>query len=238
MLAAIDSGNSSLKIGIFSEGKLLTILNPQNTGDIRDMIRQFPVHKIVISDVAGRKESILTAIPGGIPRLVVSHELRLPFTIRYRTPETLGADRIAAVAGARDEFRNTDILIVDAGTCITYDLLEENGDYLGGGISPGIGLRLKALHDFTANLPDIEVNEHYELIGTDTAGSMRSGTIGGIVRELDGMIEQYRFRYPGLKVLMTGGAAGFFENELKGPIFVVPGLVLNGLRVIAECNEV
>ena len=142
------------------------------------------------------------------------------------------------MAGAWDQYGGSDILVINAGTCITYDFIDKEGNYLGGGISPGIDLRLKSLHDFTANLPDVRNNADYVLIGTDTESSIRSGTIGGAVEEIYGMIGRYRIYYPDLKIVMCGGSSAFFESKIKGTIFVHPELVLRGLRVIAEHNEI
>jgi type III pantothenate kinase len=238
MIAAIDSGNSAVKLGIFDQQKLIYVNYSAQVETIPGLLRNHPVHRVIISDVAGKKNDLVSALGNSAKILHVRHDLKFPFHIRYGSPETLGTDRISSVAGAWDRYGGSDILVINAGTCITYDLIDKEGNYLGGGISPGIDLRLKSLHAFTASLPDVLNNGDYVLIGDDTESSIRGGTIGGAVEEIYGMIGRYRIYYPDLKTVMCGGSSAFFESKIKGTIFVHPELVLWGLRVIAEHNEI
>jgi type III pantothenate kinase len=154
----------------------------------------------------------------------------------YATPTTLGVDRIAGVCGAKHMSPKTNVLVIDAGTCITYDFLDRDGNFLGGGISPGLMMRFNAVHNFTARLPLVPLVEIAPLIGDSTETCIQSGVINGLIEELGGIISLYRQKFEGLAVILSGGDARFFENKLKGSIFAVPELVLSGLNSILIHN--
>jgi type III pantothenate kinase len=145
-------------------------------------------------------------------------------------------DRIAGVCGAIQLFPGSNNLVIDAGTCITYDFVDEMAQYHGGGISPGLNMRFKAVHTFTAKLPLVSAKAGVDLIGTTTETSIQSGVINGLLSEIEGTIGRYAVKFPGLKVILCGGDAGFFENQLKATIFAVPDLVLFGLNSILIHN--
>jgi type III pantothenate kinase len=238
MIAAIDSGNSSVKLGIFKEGVLIKTFNSVANTDIPSILRSYPFKKIIISDVGGKKEELISMMPENARLIIMNHELNFEFTIKYKTPQTLGTDRLAGIAGAWNKYGPSNILVVDIGTCVTYDFIDHLGNYWGGGISPGIDLRIKSLHAFTSNLPLVIPQGRFKLFGNDTDSSIQSGTVGGIVAEINGMMECYREKYSSLKIVICGGSSGFFESKIKGPIFVFPGLVLWGLCIIAIHNEI
>ncbi len=160
--------------------------------------------------------------------------LSLPINNCYKTPQTLGVDRIAAVCGAFEIFPDRDCLVIDAGTAITYDFIDRKKNYMGGAISPGISMRFKALHTFTERLPLIAQTDNFDLIGDSTETCILSGVLNGVVQEMNGCIEQYRTAYPNLGVVLTGGHTLFFENKLKQPIFAARDLVLSGLNRILQ----
>lgn len=164
---------------------------------------------------------------------------QLPFNNLYESPNTLGMDRLAAVAGAWSRKPDFCSLVIDIGTALTYDLIDEKGRYTGGGISPGLALRCRALHTFTAKLPLVDHNipvSSLALIGQDTVNSIRSGVLHGTAAEIDGMIARYKAEYPGCLVWLTGGDAALFAGCLKSQIFAAPNLVLEGLNSILNCN--
>jgi len=173
-----------------------------------------------------------------INTLVLSHELKLPIEILYKTPQTLGADRIAGSVAASALFEGKNVLKVDFGTCITYDFVNNKQQYLGGAISPGLIMRFKALHNYTAKLPLVDPMQflHYDLTGTDTTTSILSGVVNGIKEEVTGIIKEYEQRFGNLQVVATGGDAGFFVTLLKSEIFARPYLVLEGLNRILNYN--
>ena len=156
----------------------------------------------------------------------------LPVTIAYRTPSTLGRDRLAAVCGAHQLFPKSPCLVIDAGTCITFDLVDAAGNYPGGSISPGLNIRLKAMHTFTGKLPLQEWEDPEDFIGDSTRNSMLQGVKQGLIGEAERQIRLYEARYPDLRILLSGGDSGFFEKHLKKDIFAAPYLVLIGLNAI------
>ncbi len=160
----------------------------------------------------------------------------LPFRNGYATPETLGKDRLAAVAGALARFPGENCLVIDAGTCITYDVLTKDGLYMGGNISPGIGLRFRSLQAFTASLPLVERAEVDNPIGRSTVTAIRNGVQLGAIWEMEGMIAAMQQQWKDLNVLLTGGDADFFEKNLKTRIFAHSDLVLEGLNKILTHN--
>ena len=164
------------------------------------------------------------------------NDVRLPITIKYKTPHTLGKDRIAAVVGAYYLQPNRNILIIDAGTCITYELLEASGSYLGGNISPGMTTRFKALNDYTKKLPLVNEREEVPCWGTCTEDAIRAGVVNGIVFEMDGYIDKAKELYSDVLVFLTGGHSFYFESRLKNFIFADINLVLTGLNRILEYN--
>ena len=168
---------------------------------------------------------------------IVSHKLQLPYTNNYATPKTLGVDRIALVCGAAIQFSNKNVLIIDAGTCITYDFLNDKNEYLGGAISPGIRIRYKSLHDYTSKLPFLQSKEPKNFIGDNTIESINSGVVNGVVQEIDGIINQYRKKYIDLTVVLTGGDTNFLSKQLKSSIFANQNFLLEGLNGILIFNK-
>lgn len=165
---------------------------------------------------------------------ILDHKMKLPIKLGYETPETLGLDRIAGVAGARARFPDTNVLVIDLGTAITYDLLLENGCFLGGNISPGLEIRFKGLDRFTDNLPLVEFDYQDPRLGASTREAIQLGVQLGIQYEIEGYINTLINKYNGLRVILTGGAAEYFVKKLKKTIFVIPNLVLEGLNYILE----
>ena len=162
---------------------------------------------------------------------------KVPFKNLYKTPNTLGVDRIALVAAASQKFKNNDVLMIDAGTCITYDFLNAKNEYLGGAISLGIDMRYKALNSYTSNLPRLKQTELNSRIGDSTQDSMHSGIINGVIKEIEGIISEYRMKYSDLTVVLTGGDTNFLAKQLKSSIFANPNFVLEGLNAILIYNR-
>ncbi|HXA02971.1 MAG TPA: type III pantothenate kinase [Cytophagaceae bacterium] len=235
MNLVIDSGNTALKAAIFEKDQLKELLHNISLEGLKAIAEKYPFKKAVISSV-NESASVISEKINMMNILIIDKHTSLPFKNLYKTPETLGTDRIAAVAGAKTFYPQAPCLAIDAGTCITFDFIDADNNYHGGSISPGINLRFKALHNFTARLPLVNRKERTELIGGNTEESMQSGVMKGIIAEVDGMIDSYRSRYPELQVIICGGDTPFFETNLKQSIFVVPDLVLIGLNRILEYN--
>jgi len=174
-----------------------------------------------------------SAIP--VPVFEISHKAKLPFTIAYQTPETLGADRLAGVAGAAFLFQGKDALVVDAGTCLKFELLRNNV-YEGGSISPGLKMRYRALKTFTQRLPETEHRDFDNLLGDTTETAILSGVQAGFLQEVSGRIHSFLAETPGLQIVLTGGDAPFLAERLKTKIFAEPLLVHYGLYHTLRLN--
>lgn len=229
---AIDIGNTRIKVGLFSDHQLLNVLVDPDLKDLPGLVDENAVDEIMVCSVRSDLDDFETK--AGLNRVTrLDSNTPLPINNRYKTPLTLGMDRLAAAAGAFYLYPNHNCLVIDAGTTITYDFISHKGDYLGGGISPGVELRFKALNQHTRRLPHVQVsNEDFPLIGRDTRGSLVSGVLNGVLAEIEGIVRTYGQKFTNLKVVLCGGDAAFFESRIKAPIFVVPHLVLIGLNSI------
>jgi len=241
MLLALDLGNTNIKSGIFSSGKLThteTLRITENKGFINNIFNKFQdIKTVAICDVS-EKFYLKSFLPEkNIELFLIDNKTKLFFKNNYRTPETLGKDRMAAVAGAIAKFPQTPLLIIDAGTAITFDFVSKERLFLGGNISPGINLRLKALHSFTGKLPLLEKKENFPDIGCSTDEAILSGVIGGIIKEIEGIILAFRQQNPDSKVIFTGGDANFLHRFIKNDIFVLPNLVLEGIYELYKFNR-
>ena len=168
---------------------------------------------------------------------VLSEKTPLPIINSYKTPLTLGKDRLAAVVGASVLYPGKDVLVFDAGTCLTIDFINSDKEYVGGRISPGIEMRYNALHTFTDKLPLIKSEKNTLVIGNDTKTSIISGVQQGILAEVKTIISEYKIQNTDTVFVFTGGDSFYFEKELKNSIFANPNLVLIGLNEILDYNE-
>jgi type III pantothenate kinase len=236
MNLVVDSGNSAAKVGIFDHQNLKekhTFARPE---DLRDFIEKVSYRHLLVSSVKSDAEVILGWSHNAEKKFILTKDLPLPVRNLYSTPGTLGMDRLAAVCGAHLLFPSHDALAIDAGTCITYDFIDKSGTYHGGSISPGLQMRFQAVHTFTAKLPLVSAKAGVKLIGESTETSIQSGVVNGLTAEMEGIIHRYAEKYPDLKVILCGGDAGFFENQVKASIFASPELVLIGLNSILIHN--
>ena len=236
MNIVVDYGNSSAKVGLFTEDKLTKQYNFRASEELKNFLENFSADNFIISSVTKDSDQVSAWATRVKRKFILNPKLPLPVKINYATPDTLGVDRIAGVCGAQYMFPNTNALVIDAGTCITFDFLDNHGNFLGGGISPGLAMRFHAVHNFTARLPLVTSIENPPLIGDSTETCIQSGVINGITAELNGIIGLYKQKFEGLRVILSGGDTRFFENKLKGSIFAVPELVLSGLNSILIHN--
>ena len=236
MNICIDIGNTNAKIGIFEGEELVDLI--LNVGDrkIEKVVKDKAPNYIIISSVKKGFGKLYSKLNFNCNTLVFNHTTSLPIAINYNTPETLGLDRMAAVVGASRLFEGKSCLVIDIGTCITYDLIDAERAYQGGGISPGVEMRLGAMHKFTSKLPKISSKGTVELIGKSTTECMKSGAINGAVAEVEGMIHRYQQFFNDLTIIFCGGGAKFFESKIKDHIFAIPNLVLVGLNQILRYN--
>lgn len=232
----IDVGNSFTKIGVFEKYNLI-FAEKYSEFDIKKfqlLINKYKIKKIISSSVKDIDLSFLNS--KNLKIISFDEKIKTPFINKYKTPKTLGKDRLAAIAGACEIFPNQNVLVIDAGTAITYDIINENNIYLGGNISLGIDMRYKALNSFTNKLPLKEKSEEFYIIGDSTDSAIISGVQNGIVFEINGYIDYFSQYYNDLKVILTGGNCFFFEKIIKKHIFVNQNLVLIGLNKILEYN--
>jgi len=236
MNLVVDSGNSAAKVAIFDQSKLSEKFTFTSETDLQLFLRTTKAENLIVSSVNANAQQICDWAINAKQKFVLTHKLPLPITILYSTPNTLGVDRIAGACGALQLFPGYNSLVIDAGTCITYDFTDEKGNYHGGGISPGLMMRFKAVHTFTAKLPLVTPMDSPELIGNSTESSIQSGIVLGMMGEIETIIVRYQAKYPHLKVILCGGDGPFFENKLKASIFASPDLVLIGLNSILSHN--
>lgn len=235
----IDIGNTFTKVAIVDDNDTVVFIERYEIltiDTLHGVLISHTPQKAIISAVGKKDIKLVEYIKSKISTIELDHKTNLPITNKYKTPETLGHDRIAAVVGANYLYPNTNILVIDCGTAITYDLIDGADHYLGGAISPGIQLRFKSLNQNTANLPKLDVIENFPLIGASTVDCIHSGVLNGVIGEIDNYINQVASKYPGLIVVFTGGDANFFVNKLKNSIFVVQNLVITGLNRILNFN--
>jgi type III pantothenate kinase len=235
MNLVVDYGNSAAKVGIFNHEILSENLTFATLETLKSFLEQSRADNILVSSVKEDPEQILSHSKAK-KKFVLSPDLPLPIQNKYSTPKTLGMDRIASVCGAFQLFPGENALVIDAGTCITYEYLDKTGNYHGGGISPGLAMRFKAVHTFTAKLPLITPKENVSLVGDSTEKSIQSGVINGLLAEIEGIIGRYQKEFGSVRVILCGGDASFFENQLKASIFASPELVLIGLNSILNYN--
>jgi type III pantothenate kinase len=240
MNLVIDIGNTQTKLAIFSHRKILeTFIEEEVTTDrINELTKEFPeLNQAILCSVTSTDEQLLQFLKDKFELFIeMGPETPIPKENLYKTKETLGYDRLAAAVGANSLFPCSNLLVIDAGTAITYDLIDNNNRYLGGNISPGLTTRFRALHEFTGRLPLIEKNDTFPLLGQTTEEAIRSGVQWGILSEMDAMIERIRDQWIDCKVILTGGDSFFFDEKLKNPIFVMFELTLLGLNRIIEYN--
>jgi len=242
-LLAIDQGNTLLKYviqGVPSQGSELTGIRLDEVAKLKEALKTYTISHAIVSSVAAEsKQTELFKVLNDLKISFIQLNAQTPVPIKngYETPHTLGYDRLADAVGAWSLFPEEHSLVIDCGTCVNYELITNTGTYLGGGISPGLMMRLEALHHFTGKLPLINPDDFSEKFpGTNTAQSILSATIGGMAGEMEWMIEKYREQFTPLNIILTGGEASRFGKYLKNKIFVHPDLALYGLLEILSYN--
>lgn len=240
----IDIGNSSCKAALFDGGAMVETHKGSNSRiEILDKwCADYVIDRAIVSSVIELSDEIsrqLESLP--CPYVRFSTSMPLPVKLLYRTPETLGVDRLAAVIGAQAEAPGKDILVIDAGSAITYDFLDADGNYHGGNIAPGLAMRLKALHEQTGKLPLVGVEGDTPALGYNTETAIRSGVVRGIRYEIDGYVSELREKYPTVLIFLTGGDEKSLiysvKNNVKSCIFADEFLVLKGLNRILTNND-
>lgn len=235
MNLVVDIGNTTVKAAVFAGNEMVDYKREDGQGIsiVKDLAEKYDIDKCIISSTVNIEESKKQELNNlGCEVEYLNSKTPLPIRNLYRTPETLGTDRLAGVVGAYDAMPGKDILVIDMGTAITYDIINAKGEYLGGNISPGITMRLKALHNQTAKLPLVEADGDKPEIGYDTDTAIRCGVTNGVKYEIEGFISAQIVKYPYLLIFLTGGDGFDFDECIKKRIFVDRFLVLKGLNRI------
>lgn len=233
-----DFGNTRLKYAVFKDRSFEyeAMLSDSGAGTIKSLMEEIRPAKTILSSVIEHDKKIEEVLSSYSRFHLLSDKTKLPFTATVTKPETIGADRLALSAAAVEFFPGKHNLVVGLGTCITYNFIDKYRQFLGGGISPGMEMRLKSLRDYTARLPLVKADWNFPLVGYDTRTNITSGVILGMAKEIDGIIDAYSERYTNFNVLLTGGDSPYFAQLMKNKIFADPQLIYKGLYAISEYN--
>lgn len=238
MSLVIDIGNSYIKLAVFRQDKI--VYEKQSVKflvkDLKAIHKKFPFEHVILSTVRTSLPSFTNYLKRNFKFLQLTHNTSQPVKMLYKTPSTLGLDRLAAIVGAYHEKTGKNVLVVDIGTCITYDFLDSHGVYHGGNIAPGVELRLLAMHDYTSALPLVKRANNEDVLGKSTKTAMQNGAVKGIKFEIESFIRTLTKKTKNLTVILTGGDASYFGEMLESKIFVDPKLVLKGLHEILKYN--
>ncbi|MDO1501536.1 type III pantothenate kinase [Winogradskyella maritima] len=241
MKLIIDVGNTLVKCAVFQDSEIVEHVSfklSRFVSELKSLRKAFPaIEKAIISSVGRLNERQLHVLRQHFKLLQLNSDTKLPFKNLYATPKTLGVDRLALVSASVKFYPDKNVLIIDAGTCVTYDFITSENHYLGGAISPGLRLRYKVLNNLTANLPLLDTKAPEHFIGNSTNEAIHSGVVNGLSREIDGVINDYGAKYPDLTVILTGGDAKLLSNQLKNSIFAVSNFLLEGLNFILDYNS-
>ena len=237
----VDIGNTRIKYAVFDRKRLLIDQSAEPEQFLlksRELFEIYPqITDAMISSVGHLDKKHYEVLSLFCKVHVLSHTSKVPFKNKYATPQPLGMDRIALATAAFYHNHKGNTLIVDMGTCITYDLMNDSGEYLGGAISPGLRMRFQAMHEQTAKLPLVASEFPDDFIGNTTKSNLQNGVFQGILHELDGTIQQYKNRFEHLTVILTGGDSHFFAKRLKNSIFAHSKFLLEGLNYLLEYNK-
>lgn len=237
MILALDFGNTRAKGACFKAEQLIESLSFTSAEELKNVVSEKMISQVVYASVRKTTDWLAELT---IPVIQLTNSTHIPITNAYGSPKTLGMDRLAAVVGAEATYPKSNCLVIDMGTCITFDFIDSCKVYHGGAISPGVEMRLKALHNFTGALPLVDKTESWTYMGSDTNSCIQVGVMQGILDELNGRISEYQSLYQDVHVVLTGGDVSLFESKIKAPIFVHPNLVLEGLNRIfihGEANK-
>jgi type III pantothenate kinase len=233
MILVVDVGNTRIKAAVFEDDILVqnfVFVKEELEKNIKNILKIFiNISHLVVSSVGNIEKQSFLEFKNEVEVHFVSHNDAFPFVNEYETPQTLGIDRMVLAAGATLQFPGQNRLVIDAGTCITFDFINESDKYLGGAIAPGLQLRYKSLHDFTAKLPLLALESPRAMVGKSTIESIHSGVVNGLVYEIDGFIDEYRAISSNFIIILTGGDTDFLAKRLKNTIFANSNFLLESL---------
>lgn len=240
MLLAIDVGNTRIKAAVFEEYSLKKLYVLEKESFQKELENIFKsngnITDLWVSTVSDIEKEVFSELPKGIKVHFISHLDTFPFQNLYATPTTLGLDRMVLAGGAVLKYPNTNRLIIDAGTCITYDIVDGANNYLGGAISPGFRLRFQSLHQYTSKLPLLTLDMPENYIGNSTHQSIHSGVVNGVLNEIEGYISMFEKDYENFTIILTGGDSDFLAKRLKSTIFANSNFLLESLNYLFQFN--
>ena len=234
-----DFGNTRLKVAVFKDEQLVEIMVLEDDSDatIAGLVNKYQPQNSILSSVVNHNQTMEAILSSTTRFHLLNSQTKLPFTTPVGKPETIGADRLALSAAAVHIFPKAHNLVIGMGSCITYNFVNKDSEFMGGGISPGLEMRLKSLNHYTAKLPLVSANSNVPLVGYDTVTNILSGVILGIVYELDGFIDEYRRKFDNFNVLLTGGDMVYLASHLKNKIFADSELIFKGLYALSQVNN-
>jgi type III pantothenate kinase len=241
MLLVIDVGNTRIKAAVFKQNTVVMtgfFLCKDYENEIENLLAKYQeIQNICVSSVGSLKQDNFQIFEKRAKITFITSQSKFPFQNLYQSPTTLGIDRMILATGAVLQFPNQNRLVIDAGTCITYDFIDENDRYLGGAISPGIQLRYQSLHQHTSRLPLLEREMPEGIIGNTTSQAIHSGVVNGLVNEIDGFINEYKSKNANIIIILTGGDSDFLAKRLKNAIFAHSNFLLESLNKTFQYNQ-
>ncbi|MFT3903374.1 MAG: type III pantothenate kinase [Niabella sp.] len=234
-----DFGNTRKKVAVFNGSNIekVLVLEDDSNPTIESLIRTYRPKKSILSSVTQHNPDILDILGFSTRFHLLGHSSKLPITTPVGKPETIGADRLALAAGGVYFYPDRHLLLVGLGTCITLNFVNKFKELIGGSISPGLDMRLRSMHEFTAQLPYVNPKSDVPLMGYDTETNLLTGVVLGMAFELDGFINEYAERFNNLGVVLTGGDARYLSCHLKNDVYVDEDLIFKGLYAISEMNN-
>ncbi len=235
----LDFGNTRLKAAIFSSGSLVAeeLLPDDSSLTMAGLLDKYRPEKSILSSVIDHDVAVEKLLGEATRFHKLSHATRLNFRTPVGKPATIGADRLALAAAAVQEYPGKNNLVVGLGTCITYNFINQYHEFLGGAISPGMEMRFRSMHDYTAKLPLARKDFNFPVTGYDTLTNLQSGVLAGISFEISGYLAFYAERYGNFNAVLTGGDSAYFARRLKNRIFADPTFLFKGLYAISEVNN-
>ena len=235
----LDFGNTRKKIAVFKNKEIseAVVLKDDSAATIQELINKYKPNKSILSSVIDHDPAVEQVLSANTAFHKLSYLTKVAFTTPVGKPESIGADRLALCAAAVHYFPSKNNLVIGMGTCVTYNFINKYHEFVGGAISPGMEMRLKAMHQFTAKLPLVKADSNVPLIGYDTKTNLLRGVVLGMAKEMDGFIEAYQEKFGNFNVLLTGGDLVHLASHLKNKIFADPDLIFKGLYAISEVNN-
>jgi len=234
----VDIGNTTIKLVVFDSSKVVAryVITHEDVFDMQDLINTYSIQNSIVSTVTTSEFPWMSLLTKNTHCIRVNHAIRIPFISSYSPFEKLGLDRVVGLSAAIKMFPEEDVLVIDAGTCITYDLMNAQAHHLGGSISPGLGMRYRAMHEFTDALPKLDVTNPSAFPPSNTQEAIHHGVIDGACAEIEAFIAQYTENSSNFKVILTGGDANFLAERLKNGIFAHVDFLAHGLNTLLELN--